>query len=100
MSVEPSAVSAAVTNIKTILDHLTSSDLGDPTRKADYYADLAVKGSLQVGNTTLAREILLRGLQLEPQSRGLWYLARIMIHEGVLQASDLPIVTGNGPDLY
>ncbi len=63
-------------------------------QKADwspaYYADLAVKACLRLNNAAEAKAILLRGLQLEPDSDELHYLSRILIARGMLQPADVP----------
>lgn len=53
-----------------------------------HYADLAIKAALRLGQPVLAKTILLRGLQLEPDSEELRYLARILVHEGILQSAE------------
>jgi len=59
-----------------------------------YYADLGVKASLREANPTRARALLLRGLQLEPDSDQLHYMARILIREKILQPADLAPTLG------
>jgi hypothetical protein len=46
-----------------------------------YYADVGVKASLRASDPSRARAILLRGLQLEPDSDQLHYLERILARE-------------------
>jgi hypothetical protein len=72
--------------------------LGSPAQErvpttwhAEYYACLAVKASLELGQSEQARRFLVRGLELAPDSNQLRFLARIMIRDGVLQAKDLPM---------
>jgi hypothetical protein len=89
----------AVENIKNILDQTQAYDPQTAGWSAAYYADLAVKTSLRGGNTAQAKAILLRGLQLEPDSQELAYLSRILIHEGILQAADLAPFTKTGGKL-
>jgi predicted membrane-bound spermidine synthase len=79
----------AVENIKNILDQTQAYNPQTAGWSAAYYADLAVKAGLRAGNTAQARAILLRGLQLEPDSQQLAYLSRILIREGILQPADL-----------
>lgn len=54
-----------------------------------YYAGLATKRHLNRNEPEAAKKILLRGLQLEPDSIVLNYLGRILVREGILQLSDL-----------
>jgi predicted membrane-bound spermidine synthase len=56
---------------------------------AAYYTALAVRASVRVGATAQAKAILLRGLQLEPDSDELKYLSRILIREGIVQSSEV-----------
>jgi spermidine synthase len=79
-----------VQGMKQILDLARPGELNDPNRSAAYYADLAVKAGLDLGNTNQAKAILLRGLQLEPDSDQLRYLSRILIHRGILQPTEVP----------
>ena len=79
----------AVQNIAKILDGLKNYNLQEMDWSPAYYADLAVKASLRLGNTAEAKAILLRGLQLEPDSKQLAYLSRILVREGILQPAEL-----------
>jgi predicted membrane-bound spermidine synthase len=80
---------AAVDTIENVLNSLPGyrPEWGD--WEPHYYADLAIKASLRASRPAQAREILIRGLQLEPNSDQLLYLARIMAREGLLQPADL-----------
>jgi predicted membrane-bound spermidine synthase len=80
----------AIQNIGKILDGLDNYNPQDTDWSPAYYADLAVKASLRLGNTAAAKAILLRGLQLEPDSEELGYLSRILIREGILQSGEVP----------
>ena len=80
----------AVQIIGQILDGMKSYDPQAVDWSPSYYADMAVKTSLRLGNPAVAKAILLRGLQLEPDSDELNYLARILIREGILQPSEIP----------
>jgi spermidine synthase len=60
-----------------------------------YYADLAAEASLRLGNAEQAKTILLRGLQLEPDSDQLRYFSRILIHRGILQPAEIPKMVAN-----
>jgi hypothetical protein len=80
---------AAIDTIQSVLNSLSGYRLESPDWSPAYYTDLAVKASLRASRPGQARAILLRGLQLEPDSDGLQYLARILAREGVLQASDI-----------
>jgi predicted membrane-bound spermidine synthase len=77
--------------IKKILDKTQAYQPQTAGWSAAYYADLAVKASLREGNTAQARAILLRGLQLEPDSEQLAYLSRILVREGILQPAEIPL---------
>ena len=87
---------AAIDMIENVLNSLPGyrPEWGDWT--PHYYADLAIKASLHASRPAQAREILLRGLQLEPNSDQLMYLARIMAREGLLQPADLAIIRQAG----
>ena len=78
--------------IKNVLDTLQTYRRQDAGWSAAYYADLAVKASLRLGEAAQAKAILLRGLQLEPDSAELSYLSRILIREGILQPAEIPPV--------
>ena len=78
----------------------------DPTRRRSAYeiigqlraASVLIRRSFAaslsvLGNAAQARAILLRGLQLEPDSEQLRYLAPILVREGVVQASELELVS-------
>jgi hypothetical protein len=56
-----------------------------PGWSASYYAGLAVKASLRLGDAQRAQKALVLGLQLEPDSDTLQYLARVMEREGNLK---------------
>jgi hypothetical protein len=86
----------AVQSIEKILDGLKNYNPQDMDWSPAYYADLAVKASLHLGNPALAKAILLRGLQLEPGSDQLAYLSRILIREGILQSGEVPPLARSG----
>jgi spermidine synthase len=79
LKTEPAKELQAVESIKTILDHLQNYKARDSDWSAAYYAGLALKASLRLGNEPQANAILLRGLQLEPDSDELKYLSRILL---------------------
>ena len=79
----------AVKSIKNALETLKLDELPDRSRSAAYYADLAIKTSLRLGDTVLAKRMLLNAMQLDPNSEQLKYLSRIMIRQGILQSSEL-----------
>jgi predicted membrane-bound spermidine synthase len=81
--------SAAIDTIENVLNSLSGYRSEGADWSPDYYADLAVKASLRASNRGQARAILLRGLQLEPNSDQLGYLSRILAREGILQPSDI-----------
>jgi hypothetical protein len=86
--------SQAVESIKAVLSSLQAYRRQDVDWSAAYYADLAVKASLRLGNAAQAKAILLRGLQLERDSEQLRYLSRILIREGILQPGEFNSVIG------
>jgi spermidine synthase len=75
---DPLKKSEAVDSIKSILDSVQNYQPQTADWSAAHYADLAVKECLRKGDTTLARAILSRGLQLEPDSEQLKYLSRVI----------------------
>jgi len=87
---DPTKQLQAVESIKGVLDSLKNYKPQDTDWSAAYYAELAVRASVRLGNPVLAKAILLRGLQLEPDSDELKYLSRILIREGILQPSEIP----------
>jgi predicted membrane-bound spermidine synthase len=80
--------SNAIDTIANALNSLSSYP-AEADWSPDYYADLAIKASLRASDRTKARAILIRGLQLEPQSDQLGYLSRILVREGTLQPADI-----------
>jgi predicted membrane-bound spermidine synthase len=86
----------AVQSIGNMLDDLKNYNPQDMDWSPAYYADLAVKASLRLGNPAQAKAILLRGLQLEPGSDQLAYLSRILIREGILQPGEVPPLARSG----
>lgn len=78
----------AVQSTREALDSLPSFQRQNADWSPAHYADLAVKASLRMGRPVEAKAILLRGLQLEPDSEDLQYLARILVREGILQAAE------------
>ena len=81
----------AVVTIQHLLEDLPGYNRQDAGWSAGYYAFLAAEVSLRLGNAPQAKALLLRGLQLEPDSEELNYLSRIMIHEGILQLSEVAL---------
>jgi hypothetical protein len=92
LQTDPTKQLQAIETIKQILDTTQNYKPQDLDWSAAHYADLAVKASLRLGNTALAKGILLRGLQLEPDSDELGYLSRILIREGIIQPSEVSTV--------
>jgi predicted membrane-bound spermidine synthase len=76
------SLKAAVATTKQILDATKLNQPENEGWKSDYYAGLAVKASLRLGSYEDAKQILARGLQLEPESTELNYLSRILAREG------------------
>jgi spermidine synthase len=68
----------AIASIENALDATPYYDRKEADWSPAYYADLGVKASLSLGNLPQAKAILLRGLQLEPNSDQLAYLSRIL----------------------
>jgi spermidine synthase len=75
------SLKTAVATTKQILDATKPNDPENEGWKADYYAGLAVKASLRLGSDEQAKQILARGLLLEPKSLELNYLSRILARE-------------------
>jgi spermidine synthase len=86
---DPTRQLQAIGAIKDILDSLKNYKPQDTDWSAAYYAALAVRASERLGDPASAKAILLRGLQLEPDSDELNYLSRILIHEGILLPSEI-----------
>jgi spermidine synthase len=85
---------AAVENIENTLNSISSYNSDDADWSPAYYADLAVKACLRASDPRRARAILLRGLQLEPDSDQLQYLSRILARKGILQPGDVSHLPG------
>jgi predicted membrane-bound spermidine synthase len=79
----------ALGQIENILDSTQTYREPQAGWSATYYAGLAVKASLRRGEAQRAKKILLRGLQLEPDSEVDQYLARILVREGTLQPEEI-----------
>jgi hypothetical protein len=77
------AMKAAIVTTKQILDATKRYEPEVERWKADYYAGLAVKACLRLGRPDDAKQILARGLQLEPDSKELGYLSRILARQNV-----------------
>jgi predicted membrane-bound spermidine synthase len=75
------SIKAAIITTKQILDATKRYEPEVENWRADYYAGLAVKACLRVGQKEDAKQILARGLQLEPLSPQLNYLSRILDRE-------------------
>ena len=71
----------AIRLVKNILEAIQNYQPKDAGWSAAYYAALAVKASLRLGDTAEAEAILRRGLQMEPDSAELAYLSRVMTRE-------------------
>jgi hypothetical protein len=93
LQTDPTNQLRAIANIKKVLDGMKSYDPQQTEWSPAYYADLAVKASLHLGDTAQAKAILLRGLQLEPKSDQLGYIARILGREGIIQPADLNLLS-------
>jgi hypothetical protein len=79
LKMEPAKQLPAIESIKAILDSPRNYNPQDPDWSAAYYAGLAATASLRLGNVALAKGILLRGLQLEPDSEELKYYLRVLL---------------------
>jgi hypothetical protein len=86
---DPTRQLQAIEAIKSVLDSVQTYKPQDSDWSAAYYAALAVKACVRLENPALAKAILLRGLQLEPDSDDLNYLSRILIREGILLPSEV-----------
>ena len=91
---DPARQSVAIDSLENGLDAVQHYDSNGADWSPAYYADLGVKASLREANPTRARALLLRGLQLEPDSDQLHYMARILIREKILQPADLAPTLG------
>jgi spermidine synthase len=80
--------SQAVAGIKNVLDEIQTYNQRNAGWSAGHYANLAAEESLHLGNMTQAKAIIVRGLQLEPDSEELLYLSRILVREGMLQPAE------------
>ena len=81
----------AIGHIRDILNRTGNFRAEDACWSASYYAGIAAKTALCRGDTEDAKQILLRGLQLEPDSMKTQYIGRILERLGILSASDLPV---------
>lgn len=90
----PAEQAQAVAEIKNILDSVQDYHRETAGWSAGYYAYLAVEVSLHLGNAEQARAILLRGLQLDPDSDELRYLWRICIRRGIVQPTTVAAISG------
>jgi tetratricopeptide (TPR) repeat protein len=79
LKAEPAKQWQGVESIKAILDSLPNYQAKDSDWSAAYYAGLAIKASLRLGDVPQARAILRRALKLEPDSDELNYLSRILL---------------------
>ena len=86
---DPAKQLDAVASIENALDSVVNYNAKDADWSPAFYADLAVKASLRASDSKRAKAILLRGLQLEPDSDQLHYLSRILVREEILQPADL-----------
>ncbi len=68
----------AVETVSKVLNALPGYHPGDVDWSPDYYADLAAKISLRLGNIAQAQALVRRGLQLQPESAELAYLSRVL----------------------
>jgi len=78
---------AAIDAIERILMTESVTESGNIPWHPEYYAGIAAKACLRLGDRSRAKQVLLRGLQLAPNSGRLQFLARIMEREGVIQAA-------------
>jgi tetratricopeptide (TPR) repeat protein len=83
LTAEPARQLQALAQIQKVL---AATRPGEPRAlwSAAYYASLATKASLRRGESQQAKNFLERGLQLEPDSELLQYLARVLEREGIL----------------
>jgi hypothetical protein len=84
--------SQAVEEIKSSLDSVQAYDAQSAGWSAAHYAYLAAEVSLRLGQEAQAKALVLRGLQLEPDSEELRYVARILVREKILQPAEVPPV--------
>jgi spermidine synthase len=84
---DPAKQPAAIESIENALNSVSGRHWEGEWSPA-YYADLAVKACLRASLPERARTILLRGMQLEPDSEQLRYLSRILARRGILRPRD------------
>lgn len=80
---DPARQLEAIASIENALHSVTNYHSEEADWSPAYYADLAVKASLRASDPVRAKVILLRGLQLEPDSDQLHYLSRILAREKI-----------------
>jgi hypothetical protein len=71
--------SNALANLVGILDHVKGYQSGKTAWPADHYAAIAARASFKQGNKDQAINILQRGLEMEPNSKELAYLLRVVM---------------------
>jgi spermidine synthase len=86
----------ALEEILDVLDTTQSYREQTSGWSATYYASLAAKLSLRHNNPVYTRRVLLRGLQLEPDSEVLQYLARVLVREGLVLPLESEIANSEG----
>jgi hypothetical protein len=80
----PTADPYIVQQIENILMSKEAPKLEISAWSPQYYAGLAAKARLRMGDIQKARDILQRGLELAPRSEYLLFLERVMAREGLL----------------
>lgn len=86
----PGQQTQALEQIRRVLETTQNYQSENAGWSAAYYASIAAKASLSRGDAQRAKEIVLLGLQLEPNSDVLQYLARILDRERILPAAQQP----------
>ncbi len=86
---EPGKQTQALEQIWKILETTQVYRPSQAGWSAAFYASLGVKTSLRTGDPQQAKQFLVRGLQLEPDSEVLRYLGRILVRNGILQPQEL-----------
>lgn len=82
--------SQAVEETKSALDSIQAYDAQSAGWSPAHYAYLAAEVSLRLGQEAQAKALVLRGLQLEPNSEELRYLSRILVREKILPPAEVP----------
>ena len=93
LQAEGGSPAQAIERIADLLLKAQPSGSANLVWHADYYACLGAKACLRNGDVVKARQLLLAGLRLEPNSDQLHFLARVMVREGMVSDSDFQLLS-------